>query len=107
MIFSNQNGESQTVYKTSGPVNCLRQGEDKTIYAIVGRNIFYQIDRNTNKIIKCIKFKKHSISTFFCQENQLVFGNTENKILVYDLNAFDPENPDVINVLFRNLHRKS
>ena len=76
IVFFSQNGESDTVYKTSGPVNCLKQGEEKTIQAIVGRNIFYQINRNTNKIDKCIKFKKHSISSFFCHEEQLVFGNT-------------------------------
>lgn len=88
------NGESEAVYKTSGAVNCVRAGEDKTVYAIVSRNIFYHIDTQTNKIVKCIKFNKHSISTFFCFENQLVFGNIENKILIYDLNTFDPENPD-------------
>jgi hypothetical protein len=83
-------------------VSCLRQGEDKNIYAVVARNTFYQIDRGTNKIIKCIKFKKHCITQFFCFEDQLVFGSTENKILIYDLNAFDPENPDVNDALRRN-----
>lgn len=24
-----------------------------------------------------------------------MFGNTENKVVVYDLKSFDPENPDV------------
>ena len=82
------------MYKTNGPVNCLRQGEEKNIYAIVGRNTFYHINRATNKIERCIRFKKHSITAFFCLDNQLVFGNTENKLLIYDLNEFDPENPD-------------
>jgi len=70
-------------------VNAIRQGDNKTIYAIVGRSIFYHIDTITNKIIKCIKFKKHSITSFFCQDDQLVFGNTENKVVVYDLKTFD------------------
>jgi hypothetical protein len=77
-------------------VNSIRAGEEKTIHAIVSRNIFYEIDMGSNKIVKCIKFNKHSISSFFCFENQLVFGNIENKILIYDLNSFDPEAPEVL-----------
>lgn len=85
-----QNGEPEAVYKTNGSVNNLRPGEGKTVYAIVSRNIFYEIDTGNNKIVKCIKFNKHSITSFFCYENQLVFGNIENKILIYDLNTYDP-----------------
>lgn len=40
--------------------------------------------------MKCIKFSKHSVSQFFCKDDLLVFGNIENKLLVYDLKAFDP-----------------
>lgn len=37
-----ENGESIAVYKTAGPVHCLRVGhEDGYIQAIVNRNIFY------------------------------------------------------------------
>lgn len=37
-----ETGEPISVYKTSGPVNCLRVGaESGTIQAIVNRNIFY------------------------------------------------------------------
>ena len=68
----------------------------------MNRNTFYQISRATNQIVRCIKFKKYSITCFFCFEEQLVFGTTENKILIYDLNEFDPENPDVSLFLSRN-----
>jgi hypothetical protein len=95
------------VFKTSGPVNAIRQGENKSIYAIVGRSIFYQIDTISNKIVKCIKFKKHSITAFFCHEEQLVFGNTENKVVVYDLKSFDPDNPDVPLLLSRSSRIRS
>ena len=56
------------MYKTNGPVNCVRGGEEKKIYGIVGRNTFYEIDRGSNKIVRCIKFKKHSITNFYCAE---------------------------------------
>lgn len=105
--ISMQNGEPEAVYKTNGSVNNLRPGEGKTVYAIVSRNIFYEIDTGSNKIVKCIKFNKHSITSFFCYENQLVFGNIENKILIYDLNTYDPEAPEVPFHLVRNLSIRS
>lgn len=83
------------MYKTAGTVNLIVPGENNDIYAIVARNTFYQINIKTNAIVRCIKFSKHSISQFICKDNLLVFGNIENKLLVYDLNAFDPENPTV------------
>ncbi len=71
-------------------------GENDEIYAVVARNTFYQINIKTNAIVRCIKFSKHSISHFICRDELLIFGNIENKLLVYDLKAFDPENPTVI-----------
>ena len=70
-----QTGENITVYKTSGPVHLMRVGNDLTIQAVVNRNIFYEIDPKTSSIVKCIKFNKHSITSFFYEEERLVFGN--------------------------------
>lgn len=39
------------------------------------------------------------MSQFICKDDLLVFGNIENKVLVYDLKVFDPENPTVRFVL--------
>lgn len=64
--------------------------------AVVNRNIFYQINPNGNSIMKCIKFQKHSITTFFCRDDLLLFGNIENKVLLYDLKDFNPENVEVL-----------
>lgn len=64
--------------------------------AIVNRNIFYQINPNGNSIMKCIKFQKHSITTFFYRDDLLLFGNIENKVLLYDLKDFNPENVEVL-----------
>lgn len=63
------------MYKTSGPVHCLRIGQEGNIQAIVNRNIFYEINPSGNSILKCIKFQKHSITTFFFQDDMLLFGN--------------------------------
>lgn len=71
-------------------MNLIIPGENNEIFAIVGRNTFYQINIKTNAIIRCIKFSKHSISQFICKDDLLVFGNIENKLLVYDLKTFDP-----------------
>jgi WD40 repeat protein len=61
-----ENGEPISVYKTSGSVHCMRVGEtDGFIQAIVNHNIFYEINPNSNSIVKCIKVLKHSITTFF------------------------------------------
>lgn len=98
-----ENGEPISVYKTSGPVHCMRIGDENgNIQAIVNRNIFYEIDPNSNKIIKCIKFHKHSITTFLFKDDLLLFGNIENKVLLYDLKDFNPDTSDVNLSLFRN-----
>ena len=76
-------------------MNSIREGEAGRVCAVVSRNIFYDIDLAGNFINKCIKFNKHSITSFICQDNQLVFGNIDNKLLVYDLQTFDPDQPDV------------
>jgi len=49
--------------------------EDGNIQAVVNRNIFYEINPNNNTIVKCIKFQKHSISSFFYKDEMLLFGN--------------------------------
>ena len=90
-----QTGEPEAAYKTSGAVNALRPGENNNVYAVVSRNIFYDIDLTSHKINRCIKFNKHSITAFYCCDNQLVFGNIDNKLLVYDLDTFDPDAPEV------------
>jgi hypothetical protein len=71
-------------------VNSIWQGQNNEINAIVSRNILYQIDIKTNSITRCIKFSKHSITSFICLDNILVFGNIDNKLMVYDLSKFDP-----------------
>lgn len=76
-------------------MNSLRCDKDKRlIYAVVSRNVFYEIELATNKVVKCIKFNKHSITSFFCLDNLLIFGNIENKMLVYDLKTFEADTPD-------------
>lgn len=72
----------------------------------MGRNTFYQINIKTNSIVRCIKFSKHSISNFICRDDILVFGNIENKLMVYDLKTFDPENPTVMIVLIQKFEPK-
>lgn len=85
-----ENGEAISVYKTSGPVHSMRIGkEDGNIQAIVNRNIFYEINPTSNTIVKCIKFQKHSISAFYYKDEQLLFGNIENKVLLFDLKQFN------------------
>jgi hypothetical protein len=69
----------------------MKIGEiDGFIQAIVNHNIFYEINPNNNTIVKCIKFQKHSITTFFYKDELLLFGNIENKLLLYDLKQFNP-----------------
>ena len=93
--MSRQNGEAEAVYKTGGSVNSIREGEEGRVCAVVSRNIFYDIDLKTNAIHRCIKFAKHSITSFIYKDEQLVFGNIDNKLLVYDLSTYDPEEPQV------------
>ena len=95
--WNTETGEPVSVYKTSGPVHLMRIGSDEpNIHAIVNRNIFYEINTSNNSIIKCIRFDKHSLTSFIYKDNILVFGNIENKVLVYDLSEFDPESSEVI-----------
>lgn len=74
----------------------MRISEEGNILAIVNRNIFYEINPTNNSISKCIRFQKHSITSFFYKDEKLVFGNIENRVLVYDLKDFDPEKAEVL-----------
>ena len=69
---------------------------EPNIHAIVNRNIFYEINPKSNAIIKCIRFDKHSLTSFIYKDDILVFGNIENKVLVYNLAEFDPESSEVL-----------
>ena len=57
-----QTGEPEAAYKTSGAVNALRPGENNNVYAVVSRNIFYDIDLTSHKINRCIKWEVRSMS---------------------------------------------
>jgi hypothetical protein len=82
------------VYKLAGPVNMLRTA-GKEIYALANRNIFYQINYETNAVLKCIKFANNSLTSFIYHNDKLVFGNIENKIEMYDLSKFDANSTTV------------
>lgn len=99
-------GESIAVYKTSGPVHNLRIDEDSgSIQAIVNRNILYEINMSNNSVLKCIKFQNHSITSFFLKDDLMVFGNIENKLLVYNLANYNPESEEVHRFIFRNSNK--
>ena len=63
----------------AGPVIKVRVS-GKEIHALVNRNIFYQINFETNSILKSIKFTNNSITNLIYYNDTLTFGNIENKI---------------------------